>query len=146
MSQYDDEENLNQGQVTVPLGNYQSMSNNLLFLQDRYTSTVISNDPVLGDSDIRGTHLNRTTNITRREAEVFQLLSARDYAIKEAQLDEEYYSATVMFKISSAIRNEQLAIHDSIDGWKTKQLLTKEKKISYTDQPDKKPGFFSRLN
>ena len=94
---------------------------------------------------IRHTHLNRLTNITRREARVKILETKRDYAILECFTDEEEFDEGAWFKINSLTRNEELAIHDSVDGWKTRQLQEKQKRVNITDEPPPKKGFFSRF-
>jgi len=136
-----DEDHLSQGQATIPLSRLEALNDKLLFVQDRYTQKLIANDPDLNHSMIRHTHLNRLTNITRWEAFIFQLKTYRDYAIVETFTDEESYDEGAWFKLNSLTRNEELAIHDSIDGWKLKQLQLKSRSVTIDEPQQKKKNW-----
>jgi len=139
---YADDDSIIQGQATIPLSRLQSLNDKLLFVQDRYTQGLIAEDPTLNLSMIRHTHLNRLTNITRQEAHVKILETKRDYAILEIFTNEEDYDEGAWFKINSLTRNEELAIHDSIDGWKLKQLQLKSRSVTIEETQAKKKNFF----
>jgi hypothetical protein len=142
---FDETDSLSQGSATIPLTTLQNLNDKLLFVMDRFTNDQIQKDPTLNLSMIRHTHLNRLTNITRLEARIKTLETKRDYAILEIFTNEEEYDEGAWFKLNSLTRNEELSIHDSIDGWKMKQLQEKSRRLNITEEPPPKKGFFSRF-
>ena len=147
LQDYDEDiPNLGQGSIQLPMSVINNLQRDVLFTQDRYTNNQIALDPALNISLIRLSHLNRLTNISRREAEIKVLETKRDYAILEMFTDEEEYDSGLWFKLNSVTRNEELGIHDSVEGWKLKQLQTKPKEVTYSEKPPEKKGFFSRFS
>jgi hypothetical protein len=128
--------------MNLPLDKIQNLQENNLLVIDQFTTGQIMDDPLLAGSEIRQSHLLRLTNITRHEAGTDILRIERDYMVKEMFMHEDDFDAGAGFRIQSQIRNEQYAIHDSIDGWKAKLLKSKPREITINEPQQKKKGWF----
>lgn len=127
----DEYESVNQGSATIPLTTLQAMNRDLLFVQDNFTLRRVLDNPDTNIASIRGSHLNRLTFISRKQAMIDNLESDLDYAILETFTEEEEFDSGLWFNIKSIKRNEKLGINDSVDGQKIKALVEKRRSTEY---------------
>jgi hypothetical protein len=133
-----------QGNVNfnLPFDKLHTLEENNLLVIDQWTTGQIVEDPLLAGSEIRQSHLLRLTNITRHEAGTDMIRIERDWGVVEMFMREDDFDAGAGFRIQSEIRNEQYAIHDSIDGWKAKLLKTRPREVTINETQPKKKGWF----
>lgn len=130
-----DYDNVNQGSATIPLSALQVMQRDLLFVQDNFTLRRILANPDTNIASIRGSHLNRLTFLSRRQAQIDNLESDLDYAILETFTEEEEFDSGLWFTLRSIKRNEKIGINDSVDGQKIKALVEKRRYHEYAESP-----------
>lgn len=127
--------------VNLPMEKIQNLQENNILVLDQWNTRQVAEEPLLQNSLIRMTHLNRLTNITRHEAGTDMLRIERDYGIVEMFMREDEFDTGAGFKLQSQVRNEQYMIHDSIDGWKAKLLKSHPREVRIEEVQQKKKNF-----